>query len=322
MSEFEEETYSTIFATLKHPTRRKILRLLSKGPRSFTEMQNLFKVHSPYLTYHLESLKDLVSKTENGRYRLSSMGEGAVALMERVEETPKTTPKYRLSSGWRRILNTFQLSATILAIALILTGWYLTSVTTNEYLYPLPTGSTIRYGVAETVEGDTFTTRISTWVPPPEQLTINKVALLLVKCLFIDNTTQGIYNITVRYLEVSTVDGTYIPAERNYTGRFLPPGIGDGYIFSGFVSVPGSVGLAESQQPIPKDILITVLTNMTAPITSQPFRVESARYGNVYIEKQPYRVGALPCIAAGVILLVGTLITSISTQLYERKWQK
>lgn len=171
MSKFEEETYSTIFATLKHPTRRKILRLLSEGPRSFTEMQNLFKVNSPYLTYHLESLKDLVSKTENGRYRLSSMGEGAVALMERVEETPKTTPKYRLSSRWRRILNTFQLAATILAIALILTGWYLTSVTTTEYLYPLPTSSTIRYGVAETVEGDTFTTRISTWVPPPEQLT-------------------------------------------------------------------------------------------------------------------------------------------------------
>jgi DNA-binding transcriptional ArsR family regulator len=322
MSKFEEETYSIIFAALKHPTRRKILRLLSEGPRGFTNMQNLFNVNSPYLTYHLESLQNLVSKTENGRYRLSNMGEGAVALMERVEETPKAALKYPSSSRWRRILNVFQPSAIILAIVLILIGWHLTSVTTIEYSY-LPTSSTIRYGVAETVEGETFTTHIRTRVPPPEQLTINKVALLSIKCLFIDNATQGVYNITVRYLEFSEVEGVYIPAERNYSGLFMPPGIDDGYIFSGFVSVPGSIGLTESQQPIPKDIVITMLTNVTAPIASAPFRVESAiGHGNVRIEKQPYRTAALPCMAAGLIMLVGTLITSISIQLYERKQQK
>lgn len=62
MSEFDEYTYSAIFAALKHPVRRKILRLLSERVRSFTEMQNLFKVDSPYLTYHLDSLRDLVYK--------------------------------------------------------------------------------------------------------------------------------------------------------------------------------------------------------------------------------------------------------------------
>lgn len=322
MSEFEEETYSIAFAALKHPTRRKILRLLSKGSRSFTEMQNLFNVNSPYLTYHLESLRDLVSKTEKGRYRLSNMGEGAVALMEKVEETPKATPKHPIPSRRRRILNMFQLSATILAIALILTGWHLTSVTTTEYLCPLPTESTIRYDVMEIVKGQAFTTHICTRVPPPPQLTIDKVALLCVKCLFIENTTEGIYNITVRYLEFSPVDGTYILAERNYTGQFLPPGIRDGYIFSGFVSVPGSIGLTESQQPIPKDIVITVLTNVTSPIASAPFRVESRIYGTGFAEKHPYRTVAVPCIAVAMVILVGTSITSISIQRYERKWQK
>jgi DNA-binding transcriptional ArsR family regulator len=322
MSKFEEETYSIIFAALKHPIRRKILRLLSEGPRSFTEMQNLSNVNSPYLTYHLESLEDLISKTENGRYRLSNMGEGAVALMEKVEETPKATPKYPLSSRRRRFWNMFQLSATVLAIVLILIGWHLTSLTTTEYLYPLPTHSIIRYGVVETAEGDAFTTHISTWVPPPEELTINKVALLVVKCLFIDNATQGIYNITIRYLEFSPVDRVYIPAEKNYTERFLSLGMGDGCIFSGFVSVPSAVGLTESQQPIPKDIMITVLTNVTAPITSTPFRVESQKHGNLFMEKQPYRAEAFLCIGAGVTILAGTLITSISIQIYENKRQK
>jgi len=90
MGEFEEETYSTVFAALKHPIRRKILRALSEGPGSFTEMQTSFNINSPILTYHLEALRDLVSKTEDGKYRLSATGEGATALMEKVEEAPKT----------------------------------------------------------------------------------------------------------------------------------------------------------------------------------------------------------------------------------------
>ncbi len=116
MSEFEEETYSTIFAALKHPIRRGILRILSEGPRSFTEMQNLFKVDSPYLTYHLDSLKDLVSKTEDGRYRLSSMGDSAIALMIGVEETPKPlAPRYRLKQ-------TIFKAVTILSIIILISA--------------------------------------------------------------------------------------------------------------------------------------------------------------------------------------------------------
>ena len=113
MAEFEEETYSTIFAALKHPTRRKILRLLSEKPRSFTEIQNLFKVDSPYLTYHLDALKELVSKTEDGRYRLSTMGEGAMALMRGVEEAPKK-PAFALPLKWKSCIIVLALSTIIL----------------------------------------------------------------------------------------------------------------------------------------------------------------------------------------------------------------
>jgi len=321
MSKFEEEAYSIIFAALKHPVRRKILRLLSKGSKSFTEMQTLSNVNSPYLTYHLESLGDLVSKMENGVYKLSSMGEGAVALMEKVEETPKIAPRRSLSSRWTRILNIFKVSSIVIAVALILIGWQLASVTTVEYLYPLPTRWTIRYGAVETVEGKVFNTYISGWVPPPEQLVINRVALLVVKGIFVSNATEGIYNITVRYLEFSPVDEKYVLAERNYSGVFLSSEIGDNYIFSGFVSVPGSIGLTESQQPIPKDIVITVRTNTTDPIESEPVRVESAMYGNRFIEKRPYQTEALLCLSGGLILLAGTSITFLSVYIYEHKHQ-
>ena len=319
MSRFEEEAYSIIFAALKHPVRRKILRLLSKGSRSFTEMQTLSNVNSPYLTYHLESLGDLVSKMESGVYKLSSMGEGAVALMEKVEETPKIAPRRYLSPRWTRILNISEVSAKVIAVALILIGWQLASATTVTHLYPLPTHWTIRYGAVESVEGKVFNTCLTGWVPPPERLVIDKVAPLVVKGLFFSNATEGIYNITVTYLEFSPVDEKYVLAERNYPGSFLSSEIGDDYIFSGFVSVPGSIGLTESQQPIAKDIVITVWTNATAPVESVPFKVESAMYGNTLIEKYPYRTEALLCLSGGLILLAGMLITSLSVYIYERK---
>jgi DNA-binding transcriptional ArsR family regulator len=110
MSDFEEETYSTIFVALKHPIRRKILRFLSDGPRSFTEIQKLFKIDSPYLTYHLESLKNLVSKTDDGRYQLSSMGEGAVAAMQKVEETPEAPMRVRAGEAVKKVRIGFVIS--------------------------------------------------------------------------------------------------------------------------------------------------------------------------------------------------------------------
>jgi DNA-binding transcriptional ArsR family regulator len=91
MSSFEEETYSTIFTSLKHPVRRKILRMLSGKPRNFSEMLEALGISSSHLTYHLENLGELVSKTENGKYKISTFGEAAVGTMSKVEEAPKVT---------------------------------------------------------------------------------------------------------------------------------------------------------------------------------------------------------------------------------------
>jgi len=92
MSDFEEDTYSMIFSSLKHPIRRGILRMLTGGTRSFSELQEAFRIESGHLTYHLESLGHLVIKGEDGRYVLSSFGEAAVSMMHRVEEGPISVP--------------------------------------------------------------------------------------------------------------------------------------------------------------------------------------------------------------------------------------
>lgn len=91
MSGFEEEPYSTIFASLKHPVRRKILRMLSEKPRTFSEILEALGISSSHLAYHLENLGELVSKKDDGKYKLSTFGEAAVGTMSKVEETPTLT---------------------------------------------------------------------------------------------------------------------------------------------------------------------------------------------------------------------------------------
>lgn len=60
--------------------------MLSQSPRAFTEMLNVFRIESSHLTYHLESLGKLISKAEDGSYKLSAYGETAVSMIGKVEE--------------------------------------------------------------------------------------------------------------------------------------------------------------------------------------------------------------------------------------------
>jgi hypothetical protein len=100
----KEEIYSTMFSSLKHPARRKILRVLSEKPLTFSEMVELLGISSSSLTYHLENLGELVSQ-DNGAYRLSTFGLASVNTMKVVEEAPETPRKKRaLSLKWQTIL--------------------------------------------------------------------------------------------------------------------------------------------------------------------------------------------------------------------------
>ena len=93
MADTEDETYSTIFKSLKHPARRKILRMLSEKPKNFSHILEEIGISSSHLTYHLENLGELVTKMDDGKYRLSTFGKAAVMTMKGVEETPDIRPK-------------------------------------------------------------------------------------------------------------------------------------------------------------------------------------------------------------------------------------
>jgi hypothetical protein len=104
MSDFEEDTYSVIFSSLKHPIRRRILRMLTKGSCSFSELQEELRIESSHLTYHLESLRHLIIKNDDGRYTLSSFGEAAVSMMHDVEEGPIKIP-FHVAFSYRALLS-------------------------------------------------------------------------------------------------------------------------------------------------------------------------------------------------------------------------
>ena len=117
MAGSEEEIYSTMFSSLKHPARRKILRMLSVKPMTFMQMVEILGVSTSHLTYHLESLGELISKTEDGHYKLSTFGEATVSAMRGVEEAPEITPKHRarLSFRWKALFAALLVGVLLLA---------------------------------------------------------------------------------------------------------------------------------------------------------------------------------------------------------------
>ncbi len=117
MPDSEEEIYSIMFSSLKHPARRKILRMLAEKPMTFSQMLEAIGVSSSHLTYHLENLGELLSKADNGKYSLSTFGEAAVNTMKIVEEAPAVRSRYGLplSLRWRSILAVLIIAVVLLA---------------------------------------------------------------------------------------------------------------------------------------------------------------------------------------------------------------
>jgi hypothetical protein len=117
MAGSEEEIYSIMFASLKHPVRRKILRMLADKPLTFMEMVDNLGVSSSHLTYHLESLGELVFKMENSKYKLSAFGLATVSAMKGVEEAPTAESKrrLRLPFKWKAALGVLLVAVLLLA---------------------------------------------------------------------------------------------------------------------------------------------------------------------------------------------------------------
>ncbi len=113
----EDEIYSIMFTSLKHPVRRKILRMLANKPMTFMEIVENLGVSTSHLTYHLESLGELVSKMDNSQYKLSTFGLATVSAMNSVEEAPQTEIKRRikLNFKWKAIFGALLIAVVLLA---------------------------------------------------------------------------------------------------------------------------------------------------------------------------------------------------------------
>jgi hypothetical protein len=133
MVDFEEETYSTVFTSLRHPIRRKILRILSAGPQNFSDLQRTLDIESSHLTYHLEGLGSLLLKTDDGKYALSSLGNTAVSTMKQVEE-PSNIPLHVSFSPkkWKLLVAALTIGIVLLSATFYFEYWNL-SVPRNQY---------------------------------------------------------------------------------------------------------------------------------------------------------------------------------------------
>ncbi len=113
----EEETYSIMFSSLKHPARRKILRMLSKKALTYSEMLEALAIPSSHLTYHLENLGELVIKDPDGKYKLSSFGKASASMMRGAEEVPDIHAQRfaALPNRWRYVFVGLMIGMVILA---------------------------------------------------------------------------------------------------------------------------------------------------------------------------------------------------------------
>ncbi len=124
MSQVDEEVYSTIFNALRHGVRRRILRMLSKKQMTFTALNEKLGISSSHLTYHLDSLRELVSKND-AMYKLSVFGNAAVDMISNVEDPPNPIMAVR---GERSLK---VLAAVLIASLLTVSGLYVNL--TNKY---------------------------------------------------------------------------------------------------------------------------------------------------------------------------------------------
>jgi DNA-binding transcriptional ArsR family regulator len=112
-----EETYSTMFSSLRHPARRKILKMLSERSMTFSQMLEELEIPGSHLTYHLENLGELIVKMEDGKYKLSSVGEACCSIMKSAEEVPNIQTKQflLLPLRWKTLFTVFIIAIVLLA---------------------------------------------------------------------------------------------------------------------------------------------------------------------------------------------------------------
>jgi DNA-binding transcriptional ArsR family regulator len=90
----------SVFKTLSNQKRRDIIRLLGESTEAtFTEIKHSTGEDSPSLSYHLSALDKLIIQNE-GRYRLSELGQEAYRLMNKIIASTSSTSMIRSVRKW------------------------------------------------------------------------------------------------------------------------------------------------------------------------------------------------------------------------------
>lgn len=82
---------------------------------TFSQLLDTLEVSSSNLTYHLDSLGELLYKTESGAYKLSTFGMASVNTMKIVEEAPVVKEKFPFSLPWKYVFTVFTIAIIVLA---------------------------------------------------------------------------------------------------------------------------------------------------------------------------------------------------------------
>jgi hypothetical protein len=91
--------------------------MLSEKSMTFSQMLEELEIPGSHLTYHLENLGDLVVKMEDGKYKLSSVGEACCSIMKSAEEVPNIQTKQfsLLPLRWKKLFTVFVIGIVLLA---------------------------------------------------------------------------------------------------------------------------------------------------------------------------------------------------------------
>jgi DNA-binding transcriptional ArsR family regulator len=144
----EDEIYSTMFSSLKHPVRRKILRMLGNKPMTFMEMVDELGVSSSHLTYHLESLGELISKHDSGQYKLSAFGVATVGAMKGVEEVHEAEPKKRqVTSKWKTVSAALLIAVLLISALSVFQYFSINQLSTDKELLSDQNDRLLSYGM-------------------------------------------------------------------------------------------------------------------------------------------------------------------------------
>jgi hypothetical protein len=79
--------------------------MLSERQMTFSEILEELGIPGSHLTYHLENLREFLVKMQDGKYKLSDVGESSVSIMKGAEEVPKIEAKKfsSLPSKWKQL---------------------------------------------------------------------------------------------------------------------------------------------------------------------------------------------------------------------------